>query len=843
MPTVYYYMSWAAITKYGSELYAINEYTDCWDEGCPVEFSCRDDELCVYEDGDEYLDEFFPGIYDRLYLNIAMTVALSVLSIVAIQVALTGMLHWERISYTLRHRVGMRQAGKSKYERLDNTSLQEDVPPNPVFSSRGSDANDANGDKLAARGGKPCLVDVVDDDIEDEAEAVLPPVRPITIKFCNIRVALKSVPSFFAPRPSKERRHTGGKEKLLEANSEDTTGGAEEGKVLLDGVSGCVQAGQMLAILGGSGSGKTTLLNVLSDRSEESLAVSGSVSYNNKNASSSIVSHYSGYVEQQDALLEYLTVWETLYFAGKLYLKGATDATVRRKVEMIISEFGLRRCADTRLGGVSVRGVSGGEKRRVSVGMQLLKNPSVLYLDEPTTGLDSFTACTLITFLSSLAARKRTIVCTIHQPRSSMFELFDQILVLSAGKIVYMGSRSDLIPHMDSIGYPCPNFSNPLDFVIDISVVDYRSRKAEAESKERVRYFASLAAAAAEETDKDCRPPGDPEAYKWDSLSEEGSQNSDKWDIIPIDAPSPVLRRISLLSVVSSNHGNNSMEALSIEGNTFMTVLRRQWLDKSRNRGVWITWALQFIIVGFVTGTVYWQLGDDIEGSTDRLSLCYLTASLLPFLVLLTVVSAVNRKRPMYFREHRDGLYSPLSFYVASIIAETPFFTIFSVLFSASVYFPAGFQTTAGNFSAFTLFVWEMVAASYAMAHMCAWLVIEMPVALIFANIIFTLALIPSGFVVNVESIPDWLMWLSDSSYLRHGMEALSQIEFTGLEFCTFEFRGECVATVSGDDMLDVYSMKDHTVTLAAIVIGVVVVGFHFFGLLAITFVNQRPRT
>ena len=194
-----------------------------------------------------------------------------------------------------------------------------------------------------------------------------------------------------------------------------------------------------------------------------------------------------GYVRQDDFLLPFLTVRETLSFSAALRLPRSVPAETRDQiVEQTITELGLADAADVIVGGAGRKGISGGEKRRLSIGCVLVTLPSVLVLDEPTSGLDSFTAYHLLGTLSRLAKKGRCVVLSIHQPRSDAYPLFDKITLLSQGSVVYSGLRTDLLPHFSSLGHSPPKRTNPLDWVIDISSVDNRDDEAELESKERV---------------------------------------------------------------------------------------------------------------------------------------------------------------------------------------------------------------------------------------------------------------------------------------------------------------------------------------------------------------------
>lgn len=239
-------------------------------------------------------------------------------------------------------------------------------------------------------------------------------------------------------------------------------------RLVLNGVSGIVKPGELLAMLGPSGSGKTTLVTALAGRLNGKL--SGTVSYNGDPFTSS-VKRKTGFVTQDDVLYPHLTVMETLTYTALLRLpKELTRKEKMEQAETVVSDLGLTRCCNSVIGGGLIRGISGGERKRVSIGQEMLVNPSLLLLDEPTSGLDSTTAARIVATLRSLARGGRTVVTTIHQPSSRLYRMFDKVLVLSEGSPIYSGDSGRVMEYFGSIGFqPGSSFVNPADFVLDLA--------------------------------------------------------------------------------------------------------------------------------------------------------------------------------------------------------------------------------------------------------------------------------------------------------------------------------------------------------------------------------------
>ena len=228
--------------------------------------------------------------------------------------------------------------------------------------------------------------------------------------------------------------------------------------------------------MGPSGSGKTSLLSILGGRTPKGATIAsgegGGVLFNGEPLTKG-AKRQLGFVLQDDLLYESLTVHETLYFAAMLRLpKTMTPAQKRDRVDSVISALGLSKCRDTIIGGFFRRGVSGGERKRVSVGHELLINPSVLLLDEPTSGLDSTTAMRLVTTLRSLAAGGRAVATTIHQPSSRLFQLLDKLLLLSEGHAIYYGRAPLAADWFARLGYRMPYGVNAADFLLDVASGD-----------------------------------------------------------------------------------------------------------------------------------------------------------------------------------------------------------------------------------------------------------------------------------------------------------------------------------------------------------------------------------
>lgn len=256
----------------------------------------------------------------------------------------------------------------------------------------------------------------------------------------------------------------------LESSPSDqrSTAGAIQERIILNGVTGVAYPGEILAILGPSGSGKSTLLNALAGRLHGN-GLTGTILANSSKLNRTILRR-TGFVTQDDILYPHLTVRETLIFCSMLRLPRALPREAKvAAAESVITELGLSKCENTIIGNSFIRGVSGGERKRVSIAHEMLVDPALLILDEPTSGLDSTAAHRLLSTLGSLARKGKTVVTSLHQPSSRVYQMFDRVIVLSEGQCLYYGKGTDAMRYFESVGF-APSFPvNPADFLLDLA--------------------------------------------------------------------------------------------------------------------------------------------------------------------------------------------------------------------------------------------------------------------------------------------------------------------------------------------------------------------------------------
>lgn len=282
----------------------------------------------------------------------------------------------------------------------------------------------------------------------------VPPTVPFILAFNNLTYSVKvhrrmALPSLFLRESSPEPPELGT-------------------KVLLNDISGKAREGEIMAVLGASGSGKSTLIDALADRiARESLG--GSITLNREVLESRLLKVISAYVMQDDLLFPMLTVEETLNFSAEFRLpRSLSKQRKQARVQALIDQLGLRSAATTVIGDEGHRGVSGGERRRVSIGIDIIHDPILLFLDEPTSGLDSTSAFMVVKVLQRIAKTGSIVIMSIHQPSYRILGLLDHLIFLSHGQTVYGGPPAGLPRFFSEFGHPMPENDNRTEFALDL---------------------------------------------------------------------------------------------------------------------------------------------------------------------------------------------------------------------------------------------------------------------------------------------------------------------------------------------------------------------------------------
>eukprot|EP00002_Diphylleia_rotans_P021398 TRINITY_DN4164_c0_g1_i3.p1 TRINITY_DN4164_c0_g1~~TRINITY_DN4164_c0_g1_i3.p1 ORF type:complete len:680 (-),score=125.78 TRINITY_DN4164_c0_g1_i3:252-2291(-) len=559
-------------------------------------------------------------------------------------------------------------------------------------------------------------------------------------------------------------------------------------KKILHNVTGKALPGKLSAIMGPSGAGKTTLLHTLSGRRMAG-TLQGQVVVNGNEVNVKMMQRISAFVEQLDVLFGSSTPREALLFASKLRLDPKlTDDYLNQKVDSLIEELGLSKCRDSLVGYVGEaaknsglkRGLSGGERKRLSIGFELISDPLLIFLDEPTTGLDSFAANSVIRTLRRLSRRQnRTIIFTIHQPSDEIFDLFDYVHALSHGKTIYFGPRQDLIPYFNEIGRPCPPLTIAPDHLIDIvfgdDLVGNRVNLLDMDPNKRdVSKFIEQA--------NDLN-----QKYLASSVCKKVSS-------IP---PAP----FSDLTVVEGRAGKASFLR------QYEVLRHRAWLDAIREPRQLRSWVGQTIFLGIFIGLVYLDLGYSQRNVQDRLGFLFFSIILMFVTSFNAPINLFPAERAIFLHEARQGLYDTFPYFLAKLTSEVLQLVFKPILYGICTYWLVNLNDGADHFF---IFVFIMFAVSYCVFSLSLMLVAAISnqaVVLALMPIIFIPFIVISGFYVNLDTMPVFITWLQHISFIKYGYRALVRNEFDDVQLiCTEEEQRiyECSCPyATGDDVIN----------------------------------------
>ncbi|XP_056891236.1 broad substrate specificity ATP-binding cassette transporter ABCG2d [Takifugu flavidus] len=532
------------------------------------------------------------------------------------------------------------------------------------------------------------------------------------------------------------------------------------GKEILADLNGIMRPG-LNAILGPTGSGKSSFLDILAARKDPA-GLSGEVLVDRAPQPPNFKC-LSGYVVQEDVVMGTLTVRENLRFSAALRLPSSVPQSEKEaRVNHLIKELGLTKVADSKVGTQVTRGISGGERKRTSIGMELIIDPSVLFLDEPTTGLDASTANSVLLLLKRMASQGRTIIMSIHQPRYSIYRLFDTLTLLVSGKMVYHGPAPNALDYFANIGYLCESHNNPADFFLDVINGDSISATIPKTSDGESLDFEELSSSRQSIEERLV------EEYKNSSYANNTRDELDR-----------ILQEKECFPCTKSR----TITYNSPFFHQLRWVLKRTFQNLMLNPQTSVAQVGVHIFLGLVVGAIFFGVQDNQSGIQNRMgALFFITTNQCFSTVSAAELFIIERK--LFVHEYISGYYRVSVYFLAKILSDITMRTITSVIFSSIVYFLIGLKSTASAFLVFTLTVTLVAYTATAMTMAISADQSVVGLASIFMTITFVFMMIFSGLLVNLPSIKDWLAWLKYFSIPRYGLAAVKVNEFVGLTFC-----------------------------------------------------------
>ncbi|KAG0591682.1 hypothetical protein KC19_1G192600 [Ceratodon purpureus] len=599
-----------------------------------------------------------------------------------------------------------------------------------------------------------------------------------------------SIPPSPSPSPSRNKTYTlelndlaykiVNKKKVGTSNKADSISApfnAKPSQYILKHITFDARPGEVMAVAGPSGAGKSTLLEVLAGKIRPS-SPSTSILVNGQPMDRQHFRRISGYVMQDDALFPMLTVRETLLYSARLRLPSVVPmAEKMARVEALMAELGLTHVAGSRIGNESIRGVSGGERRRVSIGVDVIHDPAVLILDEPTSGLDSAAALHVCSMLRSMAvSRNRTIILSIHQPGYRILQQFHAVLILAQGAVVHHGSLDLLTSRLAAAGHKIPAQVNVLEYAIDsIDTLDTTERSSIFSVRGKTD-LPVLSLQALFELDPTRAPPT---PLNYDTTSSDASPSRDP------DHDTP--------DVVS--FANSRAKEIGILSHRFIkNIIRTRQLLLART--------LQAVICGTGLGTIYLHMGYGTPGMQKRVGFLAFT---LTFLLTssIEVLPIFLEERNILTRETSRGAYRVSSYVLSSTIVFLPFLFFVALLYAGPVYYMVGLAPPFEAFLFFLLVIWLVLVTANSFVSFCSALVSDFIMGNTVVTGLMGAFFLFSGYFIAKDYMPKAWLWMHYLSLFKYPLDALLINEYSHVADRCFGpvYGGKCFIT--GENVLE----------------------------------------
>ncbi|XP_062537157.1 protein white [Armigeres subalbatus] len=549
-------------------------------------------------------------------------------------------------------------------------------------------------------------------------------------------------------------------------------------KHLLKNVTGVAKSGELLAVMGSSGAGKTTLLNALSFRSPPGVKIASSSvrALNGIPVNAEQLRARCAYVQQDDLFIPALTTREHLIFHAMLRMgKNVPKSVKMNRVNEVLQELSLAKCADTIIGAPGrMKGLSGGERKRLAFASETLTDPHLLLCDEPTSGLDSFMAHSVLQVLKGMTLKGKTIILTIHQPSSELYCLFDKILLVAEGRVAFLGSPYQASEFFSQLGIPCPPNYNPADFYVQMLAI---APNKEAECRDTIKKICDSFAVSSI-------------AREVMEVANSGKNVEEQYLLQPMEGVSRTGYRSSWWT-------------------QFYYVLWRSWLTVLKDPMLVKVRLLQTAMVATLIGAIYFGQQLDQDGVMNINGALFLFLTNMTFQNVFAVINVFSAELPVFLREKRSRLFRVDTYFLGKTIAEVPLFLAVPFVFTSITYPMIGLQSGASHYLTTLLIVVLVanVATSFGYLISCASSSVSM--ALSVGPPVIIPFLIFGGFFLNSASVPSYFEYLSYFSWFRYANEALLINQWSSVQegdiACT---RANVTCPSSGQIILETFNFQ-----------------------------------
>ncbi|KAH6815843.1 hypothetical protein C2S51_020663 [Perilla frutescens var. frutescens] len=595
---------------------------------------------------------------------------------------------------------------------------------------------------------------------------------------------------------------------------------------LLNDISGQAMRGEIMAIMGPSGAGKSTFLDAIAGRIAQG-SLEGYVRMDGKAVTASYMKMISSYVMQDDQLFPMLTVFETFMFAAEVRLPPSiSTAEKKKRVIELVNQLGLTSAMHTNIGNEGTRGVSGGEKRRVSIGVDIIHKPSLLFLDEPTSGLDSTSAYSVVEKVKDIARGGSIVLMTIHQPSFRIQMLLDRITVLARGRLVYMGSPTALPVYLAGFQRPVPEGENSIEYLLDV-IKEYdestvgldplilyqrdgikpdqrktKNRMPQTPLSMQSGAYPRLASHFYKDfsvwiyqgvTGTPRRPPTWTPARTPGQTPGKTPMSSSRSHIYNRHAPPPkppvVFTPASDSLSYTTSYQEFDIEEEVLDEPEHRHKFANPWLREVavlswrtalnviRTPELFLSREIVLTVMALVLSSLFKNLHKTEFLSINRLLNFYIFAICLVFFSSNDAVPTFIQERFIFIRETSHNAYRASSYVISSLIVYLPFFAIQGFTFAAITKYILRLHANIISF-------WLILYASLITTNAYVMLVSAVVPSYItgYAVVIATTALffLTCGFFLKPSQIPMYWKWLHYISAIKYPFEALLINEFKG---------------------------------------------------------------
>ena len=576
-------------------------------------------------------------------------------------------------------------------------------------------------------------------------------------------------------------------------------------RTLLHNMSGTARGSRVMAIMGPSGAGKTTLMSSFMGRldAQKPNDLRGGCYVNGVPLTNEYKRLFS-MVAQDDIVMGKETPWDALYFSARIRL-GVSHEEASALAAEVIEQLHLGGCKDTIIGVPGhIKGISGGEKKRVNIGNELITNPYIMILDEPTTGLDSVNATRVGLLLQELAHDEgRTVVCTIHTPSSELFDLFDDLLLLAKGHVIYHGPRDDAIAYFASAGHPVPARVNPSEFYMDLLQM-----KEDEGLRALWENWEAFAAADAGKTNGSLAP-----------------------------LPVPALSEGDKLKARCDAFGSS----LLVQYGLLTRRALRLW---SREPATTFGRLMQNVFLAILLGLFFFNIDETSSGTQDVSGILFLLVINVIFGSAMPGLTTFSPERAVFLMEQSSEMYHPSLYVIAKFTAESFSQIFFTAFFTTVVYWMVDLHNSASTFFIY-FFIMQLVGlCGYSFGVMTSAIFPSADAALIFAPVIIMPLMIVGGLFANTERLDPYWVWLNYISFPRYGYMALMVNEYNSLDtLCPADpINGNGCTYRTGTDYLTYVGFEEWKWWYSVFGLFGMMVLFLFLASLAMTILGLRRR-